>query len=229
MRSKDLPVKTGGIKHDQGKPRPDLIFSAMARALLEVSKVAAMGAAKYDDDNWLIVEDASKRYRDAKGRHLLLGAIEPHDNESNITHLAHEAWNALAVLELHLRQLEEPKKPIENWPESAEARSLQIMQNGNEGEHYRGKPQRSDMLTADNLKSGDWWCADTSAAARRAFELRGFNVADQWELEDLDGCRLTDKDSVTRFKGMSKTKDLREIALVDGEFYYCKAQSPGDE
>lgn len=136
MRSKDLPVKTGGIKHDHGKPRPDLIFSAMARALLEVSKVAAMGAAKYDDDNWLIVEDASKRYRDAKGRHLLLGAIESHDNESNITHLAHEAWNALAVLELHLRQLEEPKKPIENWPESAEARSLQIMQNGNDGKVY---------------------------------------------------------------------------------------------
>lgn len=129
-------MQAKGIKHDNGKPRPDLIFSAMARALLEVSKVAAMGAAKYDDDNWLTVEDASKRYRDAKGRHLLLGAIEPHDNESNITHLAHEAWNALAVLELHLRQLEEPKKPIENWPESAEARSLQIMQNGNEGEHY---------------------------------------------------------------------------------------------
>ena len=129
-------MQAKGIKHDNGKPRPDLIFSAMARALLEVSKVAAMGAAKYDDDNWLIVEDASKRYRDAKGRHLLLGAIEPHDNESNITHLAHEAWNALAVLELHLRQLEEPKKPIENWPKSAEARSLQIMQNGNDGAPY---------------------------------------------------------------------------------------------
>ena len=222
-------MQAKGIKHDHGKPRPDLIFSAMARALLEVSKVAAMGAAKYDDDNWLIVEDASKRYRDAKGRHLLLGAIEPHDNESNITHLAHEAWNALAVLELHLRQLEEPKKPIENWPESAEARSLQIMQNGNDGEHYHGKPQRSDMLTADNLKSGDWWCADTSETARQAFELRGFNVTDQWELEDLDGCILTGKESVTRFKDMSKTKDLREITLVDGEFYYCKAQPPGDE
>jgi len=137
MQSKDLPVKTGGIKHDNGKPRPDLIFSAMARALLEVSKVAAMGAAKYDDDNWLIVEDASKRYRDAKGRHLLLSAIEAHDNESNITHLAHEAWNALAVLELHLRQQEEPKKPIENWPESAGVRSRQIMQNGNDGAPYK--------------------------------------------------------------------------------------------
>ncbi len=82
-------------------------------------------------------------------------------------------------------------------------------------------------LTVDELKAGGWWCADTSAAARRAFAVRGFNVADQWELEDLeweledlDGCRLTGKESVTRFKGMSKTKDLREITLVDGEFYW---------
>ena len=229
-------MQAKGIKHDDGKPRPDLIFSAMARALLEVSKVAAMGAAKYDDDNWLIVEDASKRYRDAKGRHLLLGAIESHDNESNITHLAHEAWNALAVLELHLRQLEEPKKPIQNWPESAEARSLQIMQNGNDGEHYGNEMQLGHMLTIHDLRRCDWWCADTSAAARRAFAVRGFNVADQWELEDfeweledLDGCRLTGKESVTRFKGTSKTKGLREITLVDGEFYYCKSQPPGDE
>lgn len=135
---KGKKMQEKGIKHDNGKPRPDLIFSAMARALLEVSKVAAMGAAKYDDDNWLIVEDASKRYRDAKGRHLLLGAIEPHDNESNITHLAHEAWNALAVLELHLRKLEEPRQVAANWPASADERMLPIMQNGNEGEHYEG-------------------------------------------------------------------------------------------
>lgn len=123
-----------------------------------------------------------------------------------------------------------------NWPESAESRLPQIMQNGNDGEHYGNEMQLGHMLTIHDLRRCDWWCADTSAAARRAFAVRGFNVADQWELEDLeweledlDGCRLTGKDSVTRFKGMSKTKDLREIALVDGEFYYCKAQPPGDE
>lgn len=75
-------------------------------------------------------------------------------------------------------------------------------------------------LTADELKAGGWWCADTSETARQAFELRGFRVTDQWELEDLDGCKRTDKKSVSRFRGMSKTKDLREIYLADGEFYW---------
>lgn len=92
-----------GVKHDQGKPRPDLIFSAMARAILEVSKVAAFGAEKYDDDNWLLVADKEKRYRDAKGRHMLLGAIEKVDADSGLSHLAHEAWNAIALLEIHMR------------------------------------------------------------------------------------------------------------------------------
>lgn len=129
-------MQAKGIKHDNGKPRPDLILHTMARAMLAVSEVAAFGASKYDDDNWLLVDDANRRYADAKARHMLQGAIESHDKESGLLHAAHEAWNALAVLELHLRQLEEPKKPIENWPESAESRLLQIMQNGNDGKVY---------------------------------------------------------------------------------------------
>ncbi len=155
------PKQVKGIKHDNGKPRPDLIFSAMARALLEVSKVATMGAEKYDDDNWLLVDDAIKRYRDAKCRHMLLGAIEPHDNESGLAHLAHEAWNALAVLELHLRKLETLAEDLGNaqekdgwtpgeieaaafrkscdsaeveWPD--ESRIDVIGQNGNDGAVY---------------------------------------------------------------------------------------------
>ena len=97
---------TVGVKYDQGKPRPDLILGAMARAVLEVSKVAAFGAEKYSDDNWILVDQKVKRYRDAKGRHMLLGAIESTDSESGLSHLAHEAWNALALLEIHLRDIE---------------------------------------------------------------------------------------------------------------------------
>ena len=95
-----------GIKNDNGKPRPDLIFTAMARALMEVAAVAAFGAEKYDDDNWLLVDNKEKRYRDAKGRHMLMGAFEENDAESGLSHLAHEAWNMLAVLELRLREIE---------------------------------------------------------------------------------------------------------------------------
>jgi hypothetical protein len=101
------------------------------------------------------------------------------------------------------------------------------MQSGNDGEHYGDEMQLGHMLTKHALLRGDWWCADTSEPARQAFALRGFRTADQWGLEGLDGCRLTDGGSrVARFDGMSKTKGLREIALIDGEFYYCKSQPP---
>lgn len=143
MRSKDLPAKTGGIKHDHGKPRPDLILHTMARAMLAVSEVAAFGASKYDDDNWLLVDDANRRYADAKARHMLQGAIESHDKESGLLHAAHEAWNALALLELKLRERERlggracTDAPITpSWPADADERIDVIGQNGNDGEHY---------------------------------------------------------------------------------------------
>lgn len=91
------------MKYDAGKPRPSLILKSMSRALLEVSKVATFGAEKYAEDSWLTVKDGEKRYRDAKDRHMLQGAFETVDSESGISHLAHEAWNALALLELSLR------------------------------------------------------------------------------------------------------------------------------
>lgn len=128
------------MKYDAGKPRPSLILKSMSRALLEVSKVATFGAEKYAEDSWLTVKDGEKRYRDAKDRHMLQGAFETVDSESGISHLAHEAWNALALLELSLRgeTIDTTREVLEpNWPESAEVRSAQIMQNGNEGEHYR--------------------------------------------------------------------------------------------
>ena len=111
---------TVGVKYDQGKPRPDLILGTMARAVLEVSKVAAFGAEKYSDDNWLLVDKKERRYRDAKGRHMLLGAIERVDADSGLSHLAHEAWNALALLEIYLRQAEsEQSTRLENKLENS--------------------------------------------------------------------------------------------------------------
>lgn len=96
-----------GIKYDEGKVQPSLVLNTMARAVLEVSKVATFGAAKYSKDNWLLVEDAIERYTDAKQRHMLNSNFEELDKESHISHLAHEAWNALAILELTLRQKEQ--------------------------------------------------------------------------------------------------------------------------
>ena len=163
------------LKYDAGKPRPSLILKSMSRALLEVSKVATFGAEKYAEDSWLTVKDGEKRYRDAKDRHMLQGAFETVDSESGISHLAHEAWNALALLELSLRgeTIDIPREAINgaafdtgipvsaafgpNWPESAEVRSAQIMQNGNEGEHYR--ETLNQVIGDTKLRSWVHWVA----------------------------------------------------------------------
>ncbi|WEE76635.1 DUF5664 domain-containing protein [Comamonas testosteroni] len=93
-----------GAKLDAGKPRPDLVLNGFPRALLAVADVAAYGARKYTEDGWRCVPDGQRRYTAAKDRHRLMGAFEALDAESGLMHLAHEAWNALAALELKLSE-----------------------------------------------------------------------------------------------------------------------------
>lgn len=99
-----------GAKQDAGKVRAGLFFRDFSRALLEVAKVTTYGANKYSPSGWLSVPDAQARYDDAKARHLLRGYQEEADPESELAHLAHEAWNVLALLELRLRERENAEK-----------------------------------------------------------------------------------------------------------------------
>ena len=124
-----------GTKDDKQKPMPRLVLGTMARALLEVSKVATFGAEKYSPDNWLKVENGLDRYTDAKDRHRLEGAISEYDSESGLLHAAHEAWNALAVLELKLRAADAVTES--DWP--TEERIENIGQNGNDGAVYESQ------------------------------------------------------------------------------------------
>ena len=124
-----------GTKDDKQKPMPRLVLGTMARALLEVSKVATFGAEKYSPDNWLKVENGLDRYTDAKDRHRLEGAISEYDSESGLLHAAHEAWNALAVLELKLRAADAVTES--DWP--ADDRIEAIGQNGNDGAVYESQ------------------------------------------------------------------------------------------
>ena len=89
-----------GAKLDAGKPRPWLVLGGFRSALMEVAKVGTLGAVKYSDHGWRSVRGAEQRYLDAALRHLL--APEALDPESGLPHLAHAAWNVLAVLELQL-------------------------------------------------------------------------------------------------------------------------------
>jgi hypothetical protein len=98
-----LSANTAGAKLDAGKVRPDLILSGMPRALLAVSDVGTLGANKYSENGWLSVPDGIKRYTAAMDRHRLKESIEPTDPDSELLHAAHLAWNALARLELMLR------------------------------------------------------------------------------------------------------------------------------
>ena len=93
-----------GAKADAGKLRPSLIIKDMANAILAVTKIASDGAIKYTPGGWIVVPEAEARYEDAHLRHMLKRfAGEDIDTDSHSLHLAHEAWNALAKLELHLR------------------------------------------------------------------------------------------------------------------------------
>lgn len=94
-----------GAKLDFGKVRASLVLLGFARALEEVSKVGTFGANKYTDNGWIEVPNGIPRYTDALLRHLLLEAQgEKFDNESELMHAAHAAWNSLARLDLMLRK-----------------------------------------------------------------------------------------------------------------------------
>ena len=102
-----LAANTPGAKLDAGKVRPALVLGGFARALLEVSKVGTYGATKYTENGWMEVPNGLSRYDDAKLRHWLLEKTGVEcDPDTNLAHAAHEAWNALARLDLLIRQKE---------------------------------------------------------------------------------------------------------------------------
>jgi hypothetical protein len=94
-----------GSKLDHGKNRLGLVLLAFSRALKEVGEVGTFGANKYTANGWLNVPNGIDRYTDAMLRHLLQEATgEKIDPESQMLHSAQVAWNALARLELQMRE-----------------------------------------------------------------------------------------------------------------------------
>lgn len=90
-----------GAKDDLDKPRLDLVLGDFKKALWGVGLVGTFGAKKYSDRGWKQVDNGVERYLSAMLRHYLnYKNGEELDPESNLPHLAHCAWNSLAVLEL---------------------------------------------------------------------------------------------------------------------------------
>ncbi len=93
-----------GMKYDGGKILAGVLTQDFPRALEAVAVIGTYGARKYARNSWLAVPDGFQRYSDAMVRHQLkIGQGEVYDEESNLLHYAHFAWNALATLELLLR------------------------------------------------------------------------------------------------------------------------------
>lgn len=97
-------ISSGAIKYDGGKPCIYQSFlEYFPRAMEAVSSVSDFGASKYARYGWRSVDNGVKRYSDAMVRHLVKkGKGEILDPDSGLSHSAHVAWNALAVLELEL-------------------------------------------------------------------------------------------------------------------------------
>jgi hypothetical protein len=95
-----------GAKLDAGKNRLHLVLGSFSRALQEVGRVGTFGANKYTDNGWISVPNGIDRYTDAMLRHYFKEQDgEVADPDSGIAHAAHLAWNALARLELALKQV----------------------------------------------------------------------------------------------------------------------------
>lgn len=114
-----------GAKLDGDKPDASLL-ELFPRALLSVALVGTYGQAKYTRGGWQKVKDGIRRYTAAMIRHWFKEQTEGtydqdpyYDTEigkpfkGKIRHDAQVAWNALARLELRLREEENNGRSVE--------------------------------------------------------------------------------------------------------------------
>lgn len=114
-----------GAKLDAGKsPVRRGLLEYFPRACMAVADISAAGASKYTWGGWETVAGGIDRYGDAEVRHICKAAIEgPVDPDFGLLHAAHEAWGAMARLELILREqskssvAEESAKTTGVWQE----------------------------------------------------------------------------------------------------------------
>ena len=102
----DLSDDGKGKKYDSGKSMVGTLCRVFPRALLGIGQCIEFGTHKYPKpDNWKLVDGAFTRYQDSMMRHYLkFLAGQEQDSETNLLHLKHMAWNALAILELYLME-----------------------------------------------------------------------------------------------------------------------------
>lgn len=129
-----LDQHEAGAKVDAGKTRLDLVLGGFPHALMGVGEVGTFGANKYTDDGWKYVARGQQRYTDAMLRHYFkYKQGEKVDSDSGLPHLAHLAWNALAILEL---QLVDDKAYKEYMERAAHVTATKLVQPNSIGVEY---------------------------------------------------------------------------------------------
>lgn len=105
----DLTDDGKGKKYDSGKSMVGTLCRVFPHALLGIGQCIEFGTHKYPQpDNWKLVDGAFTRYQDSMMRHYLkFLAGQDKDSETNLLHLKHMVWNALAILELYLMDHED--------------------------------------------------------------------------------------------------------------------------
>ncbi len=107
----DLPEELGGVKHDTGKLRWDLL---PYQAVREIVRVFTFGCNKYGDRNWEAGFNYGRVFA-ALQRHLAAWwSGEDCDEESGIHHLAHAGCNVLFLLFFVLTGRGEDDRPGSN-------------------------------------------------------------------------------------------------------------------
>ena len=169
-----------GAKLDAGKNRLGLVLGGFALALEEVGKVGTYGAEKYTENGWKDVPDGKSRYFDAKYRHEFAHHKgEVRDEASGRPHLAHAAWNSLALLQLHLESQATASTPKEStvkvakpstwleWSHSRPHGSGWIDLRVTDGKQYRGWYNEEDGRVYQHHKE----CEFSQGCPQNTFEI----------------------------------------------------------
>lgn len=106
--------ETGGIKESKQCRIGDIA----PEALWEVGEAAGYGYGKYNQYNYLKGFDWSLAYNAAQ-RHLMqFWSGEDLDSESGLSHLAHAAWQCLAMLAFYQREIGTDDRPVASYIQS---------------------------------------------------------------------------------------------------------------
>lgn len=104
MTSEERKHAPVGLRFDTGKTKVNLI---PPDALMALGEVYTVGAEKYADRNW----EKGMPFSTVEGclvRHMLKYQMgEDYDEETGCLHLAHVAWNAMALLTYQLRGMDQ--------------------------------------------------------------------------------------------------------------------------